>query len=105
MIYDTDQIKYIAVTRDSVYGGMTEAAAVIYDCVVEDTNRIVKDANGQTITPNALILLDPDFSGVKGDIIQFYKQFGTTSTDTKKYEIIEVFTTGGMSASHKEVLI
>lgn len=84
---------------------MTKSTSVIWDCVVEDTNRVVKNAKGQTIKPNALILIDPSFTGVKGDIIQFYSQFGTLSTDTKEYEIIEVFTTGGMSISHKEVLI
>ena len=105
MIYDTDQIKYYVTSREDVYGGLTKSSAAVWDCVVEDTNKVVKDAKGQTITPNALLLLDPDFPGVKGDIIQFYKQFGVESTDTKEYEIIQVFVTGGMSVSHKEVLI
>lgn len=104
MIYDTDQIKYFSVTRDNTYRTITKAAAVVYDCVIEETNKIVKNRNGQDIKPNASILIDTSFPGVKGDIIQIYKQFGTETGDNKDYEIIEVFTTGGMSASHKEVL-
>jgi hypothetical protein len=105
MIYDTDQIKLYAVTKDSTYGNITKAAAVTYDCCIEDTNRIIKSANGQDIKPNALILVDDTFTGVKGDIITLFKKFGTATGDTKEYEIIEVFVTGGMSVSHKEVLV
>lgn len=105
MIYDTDQIKYIAVTRDPVYGNLTESAAVTYDCVIEDTNKVIKNDNGQQIRPKALILIDSTFPGKKGEYIQLFKQFGTELNDSKKYEIIEVFETGGFSSSHKEVMI
>lgn len=105
MIYDTDQIKYYAVTRDSTYGNITKSAAVTYDCCIEDTNRIIKNSNGQDVKPNALILIDSTFPGKKGDLILLYKKFGTLTSDTKEYEIIEVFETGGMMTSHKEVLV
>jgi len=105
MMFDTDQIKYYAVTRDATYGNITKAAAVIYDCVIEDTNKITTNSNGQQVSANALILIDSTFPGVKGDIIQLYKQFGTETGNTKDYEVMQVFETGGMSTSHKEVLI
>lgn len=105
MIYDTDQIKYYAVTRDATYRNVTKAASVTYDCVIENTNRIIKDKNGQDIKPNALILIDSTFPGSKGDIITLYKQFGTETGDTKEYEILEIFETGGMMSSHKEVIV
>lgn len=105
MIYDTDTIQYYAVTRDATYGTITKASAVTYDCVIENTNRIITNKNGQQINPNALILIDSSFPGVKGDIIQLYKQFGVETGDTKDYEIMEVFETGGIMTSHKEVII
>ena len=105
MIYDTDTIQYIAVTRDSVYGTITRAASVDYNCVIEDTNRIKRGDKGQEVQANALILIDSTFTGAKGDIIKLYKKFGTLTGDTREYEIIEIFETGGMIASHKEVLI
>jgi hypothetical protein len=104
MIY-TDQIKYYAVSRTDTYGVISKAAAVTYDCIIEDTNKIITNAAGQQINPNALIMIDSSFPGVKGDIIQMYKQFGTETGDTKDYEIMEVFETGGMMTSHKEVII
>lgn len=105
MIYDTDQIQYYAVTVESTYGVITKAAAVIYDCVIENTNRIITNSKGQQVNPNALILINSTFPGKKGDIIRLYKQFGVLTGDTKDYEIMEVMETGGMMSSHKEVII
>lgn len=105
MIYDTDQIKYYSVTRGDTYGEITEDTSVTYDCVIEDTNRIITNKDGQQVKPKCLILIDSSFPGVKGDFIQLYKQFGSETDDNKKYEIMEVFTAGGFSASHKEVMI
>jgi hypothetical protein len=104
MIFDTDQIKLIKVTRDK-FGKQTEATSVTYDCVIEDTNRLTYNSRGQQEKANALILIDSSFNGVKGDLIQLYKQFGNETGNTHKYEIKEVFEAGGFSSSHKEVLI
>ena len=103
MIY-TDQIKLYAVSRDK-FGKQTESTAVIYDCYIENTNKIMYNAKGQAENANALIMIGSSFTGVKGDLIQLYKQFGSETGNTKKYEINQVFETGGFSSSHKEVYI
>lgn len=105
MIYDTDTIKYYSATRDSVFGSITEGSAVEYNCVIEDTNEIVTNKDGQQVKANSLILIDSTFPGVEGDFIELYKQFGTATGNTTKYEIMQVFETGGFSKSHKEVMI
>ena len=104
MILYTDQIKLYSITRDK-FGVHTEGEAVTYNCIIEDTNKIFMSNKGQTEKANALIMIDKTFTGVKGDLIELYKQFGSETGDSKKYEIKQVFTTGGLTASHKEVYI
>ena len=103
-LFYTDQIKYISVSRDK-FGKQTEGSPVIHDCIIENTNKVVYDAKGQAETANALIMIASSFTGSKGDLIQLYKQFGSETGDSKKYEIKLIFETGGLSSSHKEVYI
>jgi hypothetical protein len=103
-LFYTDQIKLIVITRDK-FGAHTESAAVTYDCIIEDTNKLIYNNKGQMEKANALIMIDSIFTGSKGDMIQLFKQFGIETGDTKKYEIKQIFETGGLSSSHKEVLI
>jgi len=104
MILYTDQIQHYTITRDK-FGVQTKSAVSTHDCIIEDTNKIVMNSNGQQEKANALIMIASSFTGVKGDIILLYKQFGTATGNTHEYEIKEVFETGGLSSSHKEVYI
>ncbi len=104
MIQFTDQINHIAIARDK-FGSQTESASVTHDCIIENTNKLLYNAKGQTEKANALIMIASTFTGSKGDMIQLYKQFGSETGNTKKYEIKEILETGGLSSSHKEVLI
>jgi hypothetical protein len=103
-VFYTDQIKHISITRDK-FGAQTEGSSVTHDCIIEDTNKLLYNSKGQTEKATALIMIASSFTGVKGDMIQLFKQFGSETGNTKKYEIKEMFETGGLSSSHKEVYI
>lgn len=103
-LFYTDQIKHATISRDK-FGKQTESSWTTHDCIIENTNKVIYNSKGQTESANALIMIASSFTGVKGDLIQLYKQFGTETGDSKKYEIKQIFETGGLSSSHKEVYI
>lgn len=102
MIYDTDIIKLYVITRSPV-GAETEAAAVEYNCVIENYKSSVFGPDGTEQQTDFRVLIDHTFPGNIGDKIELYKQFGSLTGDNKKYEIKKIFTTGGMGISHKQV--
>lgn len=105
MIYDTDLIDIISITNDPKYGNETKVTQENIVCRIEENNKIIKNANGENIKANSLILMAPSIVIKKGDRIVIKQQKEINTDDTREYEVIQIFTAGGFMATHKEVLI
>lgn len=105
MILDTDIINIVGVTIDKKFGNITKTVPLPISCRVEDTNKTGTNQNGKSVAANALILMKPDVAIKKADRVIIVSQIGVPTDDTREYEVIQVFTAGGFSATHKEVLI
>lgn len=102
MIFSTDEVTLVKVTRDK-YGDETTTTST-HAARVENNNRVIPGPAGEVIRPELVIMAEPSFPGVLGDRIIVSKLRGVATGETRQKAILEVFKGGGFGVSHLEVM-
>ena len=102
--YFTDKVDFTSVTIDPNHGTKS-GTPVSVDCRIENTNKIIRGADGENIEATSLIMWPSNVSIKKGDQIKITEIMGDAQTSNKTFDVIQAMPAGGFKTSHIEVYI
>jgi len=103
--YLTDKIKFVRESKDE-WGVITETTTAEIDARVEDSNRVILDANGNEVASVMLVMVTNAQVVNYEDKIIISKKFGVDYPyKTQKWKIKGIAQVGGFTAEYIEVYV